>query len=181
MMQPAQDRSVDDFSEGHDVVVRGAHRNCLVDALMRSAFIEVVHVLSENAPQVSFTENQNVIEALSSEAAEEPFYARVHVRVQTEDDLDVGAFRDVVEPRAELAVVIPNDESRRVVEGGVAELLRGPLLRGVVGHGLVDDLSGVVFDDDESEALTEEGASGDELSLRLAEVGDSVGGDAGEA
>jgi hypothetical protein len=130
MMQSAQDRSGCDVSAGNDVVVRCALWDRLTEPLMRSAFIEVLDVLSENASQVPFTEQQNVVKAFASEAAEEALHDGVHVRMQAEDDLDAGALGDVVEHRAELAVVISDDEPWGIVERGVAELLSGPLLRG---------------------------------------------------
>jgi hypothetical protein len=110
MMQSAQDRSGCDVSAGNDVVVRCALWDRLFEPLMRSAFIEVLDVLSENASQVPFTKQQNVIKAFASEAAKEALPDGVHVRMEAEDDLDAGALRNVVEHRAELAVAISDDE-----------------------------------------------------------------------
>ncbi len=151
MMQAGQDRPGDDLTDGQNVVVRRrarAVRNGLTNPLMRSGSIEVVHLLSKNAPQVPLPEQQNVVKAFAPEAAEESLADRVHIGVETADDLDVGAAGDVVEPCAEFVVAVANQESRCCVEGGVAQLLSSPLLRGVVGYGLVDDLSRVVLDDD---------------------------------
>jgi hypothetical protein len=49
--------------------------------------------------------------------------------------------------------VVANEETWCGVERRVAQLLRRPLLRRVVGHSMVDDFAGLVLDDDESENL----------------------------
>ncbi len=79
MMQSAQDRPGDVVSAGDDVVVRCAFWDRLTERLVWAALVEVVHVLSEHASKVPFTEQQHVIEALSPEAAEEPLHGRVQV------------------------------------------------------------------------------------------------------
>jgi hypothetical protein len=51
--------------------------NTLTDTLMRAGMIEVVNVLRGSAPQVTFTQDQNVIETFMADTAEETFTERV--------------------------------------------------------------------------------------------------------
>jgi hypothetical protein len=49
----------------------------LPETLMRARMVDVAHVLREHSPEVSFTEDQQVVKALAPHTAQEPFTERV--------------------------------------------------------------------------------------------------------
>ena len=62
----------------HDNTIRGggmgyAGWDPLPEALMRARMIHVVHVLGEHSPQVSFTEDQQVVQAFTPYPSHKPF------------------------------------------------------------------------------------------------------------
>ena len=100
MVQASQERPGDDVPCRHDVVIRRGVRTLrdrLADSLVRSALIVVVDVLAEHPAQVLLAEQQNMVEALAPQTADQPLADRVHVRMKAEDDLGVSADGDVVE------------------------------------------------------------------------------------
>ncbi len=67
----------------------GAHRaipallrfgDTLIDALMRSRMIEVLDVFVQDAPQVGLAHEQDVVQALAAQAADQPLADGVRVR-----------------------------------------------------------------------------------------------------
>src|SRR5687768_7405045 len=75
VVQPAQDGDCD-----HGLLyMRTRRRNCrrsqrcaLADALVRPRAVKVADVLRQHAPEVSLAEDEDVIEALPPDAAQEP-------------------------------------------------------------------------------------------------------------
>jgi len=59
--------------------VRRSRRHALPEALVRTQFIEIFHVLAEHPQQLSLAENDHVIEALSPYASKESLAMCVHV------------------------------------------------------------------------------------------------------
>ena len=77
--------------------------------------------------EVTVAEDQQVIETLPSNRAEYPFAVRVRLRGIRwgTDHADPGAFRDSVEERAELPVVVAEEKLRRTTKWSeVSQLLR---------------------------------------------------------
>jgi hypothetical protein len=101
------------------------HRNALLDALVRPHRVEVIQsVFLQNALQVSFVQNDDVIQTLASNATEKAFANRIHQwRAHRRfDHANTGAFRRAVEVRAELVISVTNDESRTFTERRVLQL-----------------------------------------------------------
>ncbi len=85
------------------------------EPLVRPSTIEVVDILVEHAPQVAFSEDQEMIEALPPDAPEEALAdgvgpRRARRRAQDPDAADRG-YPSKIGP--ELAVVIADQEARR--------------------------------------------------------------------
>ncbi len=94
--------------------MRRARWNLLAQALMRSRMVEVVNVLLENSKQVSFTEDQHVVEALAPDTPEKAFAhsvcsGRFHGRSQ---DPQTSAVSDPIKRPPELVVVVPDEKAR---------------------------------------------------------------------
>jgi hypothetical protein len=105
---------------------------------VRSVGIEVAGVFGENPFEVTLAEDEDVIEALAADAAQEALADRV--RSWSSD----GSAEDAcpvcgghpVEERTELAVAIPKEEPRTLSVGRrVAQLLRDPRPKHHAGSG----------------------------------------------
>ena len=97
--------------------------------LVRSAPVEMSHPVGLHSAEVALAKDQDVIEAFAAEAAEEPLTDRVQVRRRRRDGdhIDTRGDGAVGEAAPELAIVIPNQESRgRIVRRGLSELLGDP-------------------------------------------------------
>ncbi len=131
MMETTQHWEGDDF-------VRGTKRsiwplltfwNPLVDALMRARAIEVQHVLREDTPQVRLTHDHEVIQAVASDAAQQPLADRVRSRCldRCSEDLDAVAGGSGIEKGTVRGISIAHEVRRRLTEGRcLAQLLRDP-------------------------------------------------------
>lgn len=150
-MGPSLDWLSNDGSGAHDLGVGRAKRDDLTSALMWPAAIEVGHVFAEKSAQVLPAEDKRVIEALSPQTSDETLALGVHVRMKAQDHLHVGSTCNIVEHRSELSIAIANEKPRSTIERGIAKLLGSPLLRGMVGFCVIDDLPRIVLHDDEGE------------------------------
>src|SRR5216684_3684885 len=90
----------------------GGHH--LFDSLMWPRIVEVDHVLSSQRVEVPIIEQQNVIEHLASDAADEALSRGVHVGCPDGnlDDPDSGSLGDAVEGGSELVVAISHKHLR---------------------------------------------------------------------
>jgi hypothetical protein len=70
-VQSTQYWLADDRSSSHCRICAGGSRDLLVDALVRASVIEVELVLLHQPGEVAFVQDQEVIEALSAQAAQE--------------------------------------------------------------------------------------------------------------
>jgi len=134
-------------------------RDSLANALVRAALVEVGRVLERQTPEMILVEYDQMVEHLAPEAANKSLRDGVHVgRPDCDlDDLRTGTLRHVVESRTELVVTVSDKDLRCVApHGRVAQLLSGPVLRGVSGRGHVDHPSGGEVHDEEGEDLPEE-------------------------
>ena len=96
---------------------------------MRPAGVVMRDPLRQYPAQMVLSEDQNIVQAFPTEAAEEALTDRVQVgRLgRDRDDIDPRAVRGCSEVVSELAIVIPNQASRgRIVRRGLSELLGHP-------------------------------------------------------
>src|SRR5450432_3933954 len=100
---------------------------------MGTGMIEIANVFGEHCEQMALAQDDNVIETLTTHAAEEALTGGIHVwRAHCGlDDPRPEGLGSAVEFGAELAVPITDEESRSLPERrSIAELLRRPLLTG---------------------------------------------------
>src|SRR6266496_4619056 len=104
-------------------------------------------------------EDEDMVEHLAPEGAGESLRDCVHIGRPDGrlDDANGGPFRCTVEGPTELVIAIPDQELRRAaIQGGVADLLGGPVLGRTACGGHVDDAAGAQMDDEEEEDRSEE-------------------------
>src|SRR5690606_27093915 len=114
----------------------------------------VVDVVVEHRPEMPLSENDDVIETLTSNAAEKAFACGVHER-NTDcgfEDENARAFGDAVEGCAKLCVAITNNELGAFTEWRqLPQLLCSPALTRFTSHCDVHHLLRVHVDDEERE------------------------------
>ena len=76
-MKPTEDR---DCVNGSARLERSWNRLLLHEGLVRARLVVEADVLGEDAPEVVITEDEDVIEHLSSERADKAFSEGIHVR-----------------------------------------------------------------------------------------------------
>ena len=128
--------------------------------LVRAASVEVGHPFAQYSPKVILAKDQNVIEALAAEAAEEAFADGIHVgRVRRDrDHVDARAVGRGGKMAAEFAVVVPDQEPRGLlVRCGLPQLLGDPGVGRGAGDVDMHDFTTAMPDDDEGEERAEPG------------------------
>jgi hypothetical protein len=127
----------------------------LPDPLVRTRAVEIVEaVFLQHVLEVPLCEDDDVIEALSADAAEKSLANRIHERSLNgrPKNADTGTGGGAAEVSAELAVVVANDELGSGAEGrGLPHLLRRPLRGRVPRDADVHDALGVDVNDEERE------------------------------
>ena len=90
-----------------------------LDALMRMRPIEVPHVLLEDTPQVLFAQEQNMIEAFTTNAAQQPVANGVRPGCphRRSEHLDPAPKRHSLEVMTILRIVVANEILRPCAEG----------------------------------------------------------------
>jgi hypothetical protein len=116
MVEPTQDR------EGEDLAALGIWwqwpsfllRNLLLDALMRSSSVEVVHICVEHALELLLMEDEQMIEALTSHAAEEALTDGIGPRgvIRCFENLNVTRSSKPLETHPKFAIVITDEVLR---------------------------------------------------------------------
>src|SRR2546425_4041173 len=147
-----------DFGNLHDPARLGELdrpdvRRILVKGEMRASPVIVREVAGQDAAQVAFAEDQNVIQTLAPDRADEPLREGILPRAvrRREDFLDPHALHSVPKLLAvDLVTVAQEIEGRGVVGEGVHDLLGGPVGGGVLGHVEVDNAPAVVSEHDEN-------------------------------
>jgi len=135
MVEPTQDR------EGDDLATLGIWwqwsslllRSLLLDALMRSCLVEVVHIFIEHALELFLMEDEQMIEALTSHTAEESLTNGIGSRgvIGCFENLNVTCSSKPSETHPKLAIVIADEVLRSCPKGcGFSKLLRGPRVGG---------------------------------------------------
>ena len=129
---------------------------------MRASPVIVGEVAGQDAAQAAFAENQNVIQTLAPDRADEPLREGIlpwAVR-RREDFLDLHAFYSVPKLLAvDLVTVAQEIRGRGVVRENVHDLLGGPVGGGVLGHVEVDDAPRVVSERDENKEDAQRGCT----------------------
>ena len=119
---------------------------------MRSSTVEILHVLLKHSVQLTFVDNQHVIETLSASTPQKPFTNRICLGCSYRCSENLDAAGGARKFRAELAVVITDQKPRVGVEGGgFAQLLGNPSITWGVRDGKMNDPARTQLDDDEDE------------------------------
>jgi len=148
-------------SQDADVGVRGvlrerSHWCCLVQRPVRTVGVDVVLFLGRHSPGMRCVEDQNPVQQLAADTADEPLRDRVRPRSPHRDRDHVRADRGEhgVERRGESGVAVPDQEPGTVpgvfqVDRQVAGLLSQPRPGRVCGHAEDANPAGGVFDGEE--------------------------------
>ena len=126
----------------------------LVEREVSTRPVVVREVASQGAAQVPFAKDEDVIQTLAPDGADEPLREGVLPRAvrRREDFTDAHALHALPEHVTVDRVAVAEEIGRRgVVREGVHDLLGGPVGRGVVGHVEVDDAPAMVNEHDEHE------------------------------
>jgi hypothetical protein len=149
-------------------------RDALADPLVWAASVEVSHPFGQYPSKVILAEDQDVVETLAAEAAEEAFADSIHVGRFRRDreHVDARAVGGGGKVAAEFAVVVPDQKPRGLLVGcGLPQLLGDPGVGWGAGDVDMHDFTTGMPDDDEGEERAEPGV------LELEEVaGPDLGG-----
>src|SRR3989475_8947268 len=146
-----------DFGNLHDPARLGELdgpdvRRLLVEGEMRASPVIVGEVAGQDAAQVAYAENHNVIQTLAPDRAYKSLREGLLPRAvrRREDFLDPHALYSVPKLLAvDLVTVAQEIGGRGVVREGFHDLLGGPAGGGVLGHVEVDEAPAVVSAHDE--------------------------------
>jgi hypothetical protein len=137
----------------------------LVEGLMRTRGVVETDKLCDEGAELRFAEDEDVVEQLATERADEALGEGVHVWRSGRRPHHASADRleDARETLAELRVPVADEHFGDAVHHGVPGLLRAPLVGRRVRHGGVDDNAPPQIEEEEDEDLAE-----GESSLRVA-------------
>ena len=152
-----------DFRNLHDSARVGEFdwpdiRRILVEREMRARPVIVGEVTDEGAAEMPFAQDQNVVQTLGSDGADEPFREGVlpWALRSGEDFTDSHALHALLKYVAVNAVAIANEiRWCAIIRESVNDLLGGPVGGGVLGHVEVDDASAVMGEHDQDEEQAE--------------------------
>src|SRR3989441_8449793 len=148
-----------DFGNLHDPACLGELdgpdvRRIRVEREMRASPVIVGEVAGQDAAQVAFAENQNVIQTLASDRADEPLGERIlpGAKRRCQDFTDAHALHALAEGVAVDGVAIAEEIGRGGIVGeGVHDLLGRPSSGGMLGNVEVEDAPAIVSEHDEDE------------------------------
>jgi hypothetical protein len=161
-----------DFWNLHDRARRGEldrpEVGCvLVEREMDARVMVIGEVTGQDATQVSFVEDKNVVETLAADRADQALGERILPGAvwRREDFLDLHSLHAVAELLAIDLVTVAQEVGRRgVVRERGDDLLGGPAGGGVLGDVEVDDPPAIVGQHDEDEQDAQErGGHGEEI------------------
>ena len=185
-MEAVEDWTRDDPSGD---VRRPEDRLLLGDRLMWPGLVVEDDELGEKAAEVLHVEEEDVVEQLAAERANESLGEGVHVRRAHggADDTGAGALESGRESGAELRVAVGDQHLGLLVHRGVAGLLGAPVVGGRRGRRDVNDAAAPEVEEEEHENGAEERIArlnevaaprdviGDEGAPGLAVVGSASG------
>jgi hypothetical protein len=135
----------------------------VLERLMWTRAVVVGTVTTQEPAQMGFAENQEVVEALAADRADDPLHERV-LPGRARGDADLADPQPFDATRKILTVdrvSIPEEVSRRrVLRKGLDQLARCPDGGGVIGDVEVEEFAAIVAEDDEDEEQAE-GEGGD--------------------
>jgi hypothetical protein len=135
MMRPTQDREGDNLAICALCWHWTSFRlwDLLLDALMWSDSIEVLHVGGEHAVELLLMQDEQVIDTLAPHTSQKTLTdgKRARSEIRSFENLYVTRLRNQSEARSKLVVVITDEVLRRhTIGGGFHELLCGPSVDG---------------------------------------------------
>jgi hypothetical protein len=171
-----------DLGDLHDPARLGkldgsAVRRIFGEREMRASPVIVREIAGQDAAQVRFAEDQNVIQTLAADRADEALRERILPRTLRcrKDFLDVHALHSMPKRRAvDLITVAQEIRGCGLVREGVHDLLGGPVRGGVIGHVEVDDAPPMMSEHDEDEEHAQ-ARSGHSEETNRDEVLDMIG------
>jgi hypothetical protein len=171
-----------DLGDLHDPARLGeldgsAVRRIFAEREMRARLMVIGEVVGQDAAQMSFAEDQNVIQTLAADRADEALRERVLPRTlrRRKDFVDAHALHSMPKRRAvDLITVAQEIRGRGLVREGVHDLLGGPVRGGVLGHVEVDDAPPMMSEHDEDEEHAQ-ARSGHSEEINRDEVLDMIG------
>ena len=103
----------------------------MLDPLMRSGSIEIRHILFELSMELTFIQNEDVIQALAANTAEKSFTNGIGFGSADRRPQHFDAAGGTRKSHAIFAVIVTDQKPRAGVEGsGLAELLSNPSITG---------------------------------------------------
>src|SRR5579871_6577377 len=121
---------------------------------MRTRLIEELNIVVDHPPDVLLAENQNMVQTVAPDRANEPFAERVRFGgIQRRvDEFDPETCDRMVKLQPVFVIVIADEEARLYPKrSGFAHLLGNPGIGGRAGHADMYHPSGAVLDDEEQE------------------------------
>ena len=158
MVQAAEDRDRAHRPLADPCGTRRRRGHRLAEALVRPRVVEVGDILAEHAREVALAEDEQVVQALTAHAAQEPLAGRIRARraIGCAQDLTAAGRRDTRESGPELAVVVTDQVARALAErGGLAQLLGDSGIGRVARRTHMDDPPRGQLDDEEGEERSE--------------------------
>src|SRR5713101_9536192 len=129
------------------------NRLLVPEGLVRTRFVVEADVLRDDAPEVIITEDEDVVEHLSAERADEAFSEGIHVRRAYRRAHHAHPRRpeDASEARPEFRVVVADDKVWRAVHRAVPSLPRAPLVGRRIRHRGMENRSATQVQEEEYE------------------------------
>ncbi len=117
-MQAAEDRDADHLAVRRFGQAQSA-RNALVNPLMGSSMVKVGDIFTYNAPQMTLTQDEHIIQTFASQIAQEPLAKRVRARRfhRGFQNVDIHPIRHMLELRPILAIIVPDEKARSLTKG----------------------------------------------------------------
>jgi hypothetical protein len=142
-------------------------RRVLVEREMSASLVIVPEVVGQDAAQVPFAEDENVVQTFAPDRTDEALGERILPwAVRCDDDfLDIHALHAAPKVLAVDLVTVAKEMARcGVVRESVDDLLSGPVGRRVLGDVEVDDPSAVMSEDDKNKEHAQAcGGDGEEV------------------
>ena len=126
---------------------------------LRPGSVEVVHIGVEHALELLLMQDEQMVEALTSDTTEEALADRIRSRgmIRRFENLDATRLGNLREGHSKLTIVITDEVLRsHTIGGGFPKLLRGPSIRRRSCDAFVNHSARVQFDNEEGKQRAEE-------------------------